>query len=172
MDNIYNAGNNPETQKNPEGGSKQKEINGPNWKVYLVAGLVAFLGYFAAKALFGHIGETHDKQFVEIRTKKIALLNAEKEAKRKAKQAAAAKMSIPKALSSFTKEISRSRHIPLTLDGIAYSPENSYALINNKILQVGDKIDGSTVVNIQQDYVELKAPDSKIFKLSTLSPRK
>jgi hypothetical protein len=170
--NIYNAANKPEAPKNTESDSKQKETNGANWKIYLVVGLVAFFGYFAAKALFGHIGKTHDKQFVEIRTKKVALYNAAKEAKKKAKQASAAKMSIPQVLSSLTKEISKSRHIPLTLDGIAYSPENSYVLINNKILQVGDKIDGSTVVNIEQDYVELKGSDSKIFKLSTLSPRK
>lgn len=171
MDNIYNAANQPETQKKPEGNSKQKEENGSKWKVYLVGGLVAFFGYFAAKALFSHIGKTQNKQYVELRTKKIELLNAQKEAKKKA-QTRASKVSIPQAIAALTKEISKSKQVPLTLDGIAYSPKNSYVLINNKILQVGDKIDGAIVVSIERDYVELKSEDSKLFKLSTLSPRR
>ncbi len=171
MDNIYNAANTPETQKNPEGDSKQEKVNGAKWKVYLVAGFVAFFGYFAAKALFSHIGKTQNKQFVELRTKKVELLNAQKEAKKKT-HTLAAKMSITQALATLTKEISKSKQIPLILDGIAYSLKNSYALINNKILQVGDKIEGSTVVSIAHDYVELKSSDSKLFKLSTLSPRR
>lgn len=53
----------------------------------------------------------------------------------------------------------------LVLNGIVISAGASYALINNKIIREGDKIEATTVVRITKDSVELK--DSRVLKLKT-----
>lgn len=43
----------------------------------------------------------------------------------------------------------------LALDGIVYDDKDSYALINNQLLHIGDEVNGKQVVDIQQDRVIL-----------------
>ena len=44
-----------------------------------------------------------------------------------------------------------------TLNGIFFSQENGFALINNQIVKVGDSIEGAIVEEISEDKVTLKA---------------
>ncbi|MDP2941752.1 MAG: hypothetical protein Q8N85_05855 [Candidatus Omnitrophota bacterium] len=53
----------------------------------------------------------------------------------------------------------------LVLNGIFFSQENGYALINNQIVKEGDDVDGAKVKKISMDEVELDALGSSI-KLS------
>lgn len=55
------------------------------------------------------------------------------------------------------------------LNGVFFSGDEGYALINNRIVKKGDKIDGATVVAISLDEVNLEAEGS-IIKLSN-NPR-
>ena len=43
----------------------------------------------------------------------------------------------------------------LALGGIVYDEKDSYALINNQLLHIGDEVNGNRVVDIQQDRVIL-----------------
>jgi len=43
----------------------------------------------------------------------------------------------------------------LALGGIVYDEKDSYALINNQLLHIGDEVNGNRVVDIQQDTVIL-----------------
>ncbi len=43
----------------------------------------------------------------------------------------------------------------LALDGIVYDEKDSYVLINNQLLHIGDEVNGNRVVGIQQDRVIL-----------------
>lgn len=43
----------------------------------------------------------------------------------------------------------------LALGGIVYDEKDSYALINNQLLHIGDEVAGNRVVGIQQDRVIL-----------------
>jgi len=52
----------------------------------------------------------------------------------------------------------------LALNGVFFSADKGYALINNQILKEGDTIEGATVLHIGRDNVELKFKDSS-FKL-------
>lgn len=52
-----------------------------------------------------------------------------------------------------------------TLSGVFFSGVEGYALINNRIVKKGDKIDGATVVQIFLDEVDLEF-GSSIIKLS------
>jgi hypothetical protein len=164
---IYDALNKLDKSKSPDVKPDPKKGDGPGWKIYLLCGVVVFFGYFAARALFGHISKDKYESFTEARETKVARINAAKAAR-----LSAMKSSIPKALAAFSKEIAKPKHLPLVLDGIVYAADDSYALINNKILKVGDKIEGAKVLRIEQDYVELKTADSKPFKLTTVSNTK
>jgi len=53
----------------------------------------------------------------------------------------------------------------LTLNGLFFSQNQGYVLINNRILKEGDTIEGATVKRILLDGVELEA-DGAIIKLS------
>lgn len=53
----------------------------------------------------------------------------------------------------------------LVLNGIVFSSDKGYALINNTIVIEGDKIEGLTVVRITKDRVELISEDLKSFNL-------
>jgi len=55
-----------------------------------------------------------------------------------------------------------------TLNGVFFSGNEGYALINNRIVKQGDKIDGATVVQIFLDEVDLDFGGS-IIKLSSSS---
>jgi hypothetical protein len=52
------------------------------------------------------------------------------------------------------------------LNGVFFSEDEGYALINNRILKMGDTIGGATVVGISKEEVELDSKGS-IIKLST-----
>ena len=43
----------------------------------------------------------------------------------------------------------------LALDGIVYDEKDSYVLINNQLLHIGDEVNGNRVIDIQQDRVIL-----------------
>lgn len=61
----------------------------------------------------------------------------------------------------------RNKPLPsLVLNGIFLSENECYALINNRIVEEGDTIEGATVVEITTNEVELDE-DGKIIKLST-----
>jgi len=50
----------------------------------------------------------------------------------------------------------------LALGGIVYDEKDSYALINNQLLHIGDEVNGNRVVDIQQDTVILNDGNKNI----------
>ncbi len=48
-----------------------------------------------------------------------------------------------------------SRTPDLTLSGIVYSDQGSYCIINNRIVKVGDSIQGAKLLNVSQNSVKL-----------------
>lgn len=55
---------------------------------------------------------------------------------------------------------------PLVLNGIFFSENEGYALVNNQIVKQGDSVAGATVVRITSNEVELMQEGSSV-KLST-----
>lgn len=53
------------------------------------------------------------------------------------------------------------------LNGVFFSENEGYALINNRIVKEGDALEGVTVKRIKLDEVELEAEDGSTIKLST-----
>jgi hypothetical protein len=58
------------------------------------------------------------------------------------------------------------REVPLILTAISYQGENSMVMINNKILTLGDQIEGFQVASIDETQVLLRKGDqTKILRL-------
>ena len=52
-----------------------------------------------------------------------------------------------------------------TLNGVFFSQDKGYALINNRIVEEGDLVEGSRVERITLEEVELKSPNGSAIKL-------
>ncbi|MFH0762569.1 MAG: hypothetical protein V1925_01620 [Candidatus Omnitrophota bacterium] len=67
-----------------------------------------------------------------------------------------------------TKNAPQAQKTALVLNGIFFSQDDGYyALINNKIVKVGDDVDGAIVKHIDFDNVELESKAGLLVKLSS-----
>ena len=73
----------------------------------------------------------------------------------------------PVAVAEPVKEAKTTPSEPFMLNGIFFTGEQGYALINNRIVKEGDVIKGATLLRIEADMVELKAADGSTIRLST-----
>lgn len=118
------------------------------FQVYFLYALVVFSGFFIASVFFNFLKPRH-----------LPL---------------AAVAPLPKEESVMLlkiKEIKPAEPNPLprpslVLNGIFYSQEEGYALINNQILKVGDTIKGAVVKRIGEDEVELEL-SGEVIRLSS-----
>lgn len=135
------------TDKNPK----------PKNKTYLLYALVVFIGFFLAYVFFGLLPKP-PRLNTNIEVKKQAQINN--------LQALSLKQGIPEAppppttASAVTPPLSvetaREFGTNFVLNGVFFSEEGGYALVNNQIVKEGDKIDGATVKRITLDSVELE----------------
>jgi hypothetical protein len=134
-------------------------------KIVIFCIICSVLGFYSAKLLFSHIANTQNINDAASRPRLAA-----------AKPATAASSPLPQALppvpaaAKTAKKTSSAETITpprpaFVLNGIVISPGSNYALVNNKIVKEGDKIEGVTVVRITKDSVELKDGDTA-FKIS------
>ena len=104
------------------------------------------LGFFVANIFFGFFG-TKDQSGVDKKLGVSVYTELPKE--------------IPEDKVETKKELSAS----FVLNGVFFSGNEGYALINNRVVKKGDVIDGATVVGIALDEVDLEAEGS-VIKLS------
>jgi len=115
-----------------------------NFKAILISCLIAAIGIFLAKSLFEFISRPPAavKQVVSV----VAPVSG-------AGQKAAPSVSAPQAAAQAQPAFSGSA---LTLNGVFYSGDEAYALLNNQITRVGDVVDGALVKRISLEGVELE----------------
>lgn len=111
-----------------------------NLRIFSVYLLTACLGIIIAKFLFDYLRAPANK------TKKIASQKA-------------TKATPPPSVVSGSRKESKE---PLILNGIFFSQEEPYALINNQIVKETETIGGATVKRIKVDEVELERQGSII----------
>ena len=115
-------------------GSKSKP------KIYLLYALMICLGLFIANIFYGRLSQ---KEPYLAPTRPTAALE--------------------KTPSIETEmENQKETPYPLILNGVFFSGGEGYALINNRIVKKGDKIEGATVAQISLDEVELERDGSMI----------
>ncbi len=139
-----------------------------NFKLYLLYVLVVCLGLFIGNLFFGFL--TNPKNSLLGLTKHLSIAEKPEVTPRqgppkklKAKPLEASPLAANPAISA---EIKKKPQESLVLNGVFFSQDKGYALINNRIVKEGDVVNGATVTRINLNDVELKTADSTI-KLST-----
>ena len=121
----------------------------------LIYVLVVCLGFFVANIFFGFF-VTKDQSGVDKKQKVSIYPELPKETPLEVSPSVSVEDKV-----KTKKELSAS----FVLNGVFFSGNEGYALINNRLVKKGDKIDGVTVVGIALDEVDLEAEGS-IIKLS------
>jgi len=138
------------------------------FKLFLIYGLVACLGLFIGNIVFGFL--SNPKSSSRENPKQIsiakkpdtnALQESPKEAPAKPKEVPP--LETTPIISRYSKTGAQESPV---LNGIFFSENEGYALINNQIVKVGDVVCGATVKRISIDGVELEVAGS-IVKLTT-----
>lgn len=152
--------------------TEQRKIKQPNFKIYLGFGLIVALGFFVANLIFSFLAKIPpDKSLAKLDLSSKNQLPASPKPDLSAKietskeTAALPESAPPQTLDQKTGEIKKEPSPPLVLNGLFFSENEGYALINNRILKEGDEIEGAIVKRITLDAVELEAGGS-VIKLS------
>lgn len=134
-----------------------KENRGNKWATYLLYLLVACAGVFAANTIFNAFSTCAlGPEPVKI-----------------AKPAAAeplkpAPVETPTPAPAIVVETKIEPMIPpLMLNGVFFSNDGNYALINNEVVKQGDSVEGIKINKVNLDDVELETSTGVKFKLST-----
>lgn len=150
---IYDALKKVERSQNLNPEIKINKADKARHKIYLIYALVVVLGFFAANLLWGFLIKPLPEKV------NVASGDAVKIAKaQEIKPVAPTPAPSPAAATPETKP-------ELTLNGIFFSEDEGYALINNQIVKQGDTVDGAKVVRIDVAEVELESQGS-VIKLS------
>lgn len=120
------------------------------YKIYSLYLLVVFIGFLITSMLLGIFTKTSTKAKRNKEPRPPQILSAK---------------AIPDVNVSVHSQPENKPKTAFILNGVFFSSDEGYALINNQIVKKGDVIDGATVLQIDLDEVTLEAKDSTI-KLS------
>jgi type II secretory pathway component PulC len=154
-------------------------------KVYLLYVSVACLGFIIANTFFNLITKTHQSKINILAKKQSEFSKSEAQGKNLTQAQIKVKNSslktqplktdtptfIPlstemqKSAAAETKKGKQPR-LSFILNGVFFSQDKGYALINNKIVEEGDIVEEATVMRITLDEVELKSQNGLSIKLS------
>jgi hypothetical protein len=151
----------PEAQK-PEAQAKPGKSK---LKTYFLYVLVAGVGIIIAKFAFDFLGKGFKLPLqIAVSSKKPGLLPLIKITPPPATAPAALAPVAPKNTEPFSaiKKKVQQTVTPYILNGVYFSQGKSYALINNQIVEEGDRIEEATVVKISLETVELQVKDRTV----------
>ena len=134
-------------------------------KIYLLYALMVCLGLFVANIFYGWLSPKFSLKTTDIVTK--GQPPTDKEQALPAYDQPSSKAVASGTSAPMQTKIETQKEPPpvFTLNGVFFSGAEGYALINNRIVKQGDKIDGATIVQITLDEVDLES-DGSIIKLS------
>lgn len=149
-----NSANKPE--KNKEKIAKISDI-----KVYLLSGFLVVVLFFATKMFLGSIKKARNEGYSSIKS----FTFVKKNSRLGLPQKILAVFSFPKVFSGKAADPKKLKSQNLVLNGILLSDGKKFALINNNIVNEGDRIGDAVVLLINADYVELENNTTR-FKLT------
>ncbi len=161
---IYDALKKVETSQANDSKTKIDKGFKSKPKIYLVFALMVCLGLFVANIFYEWLIPKPLLNTTDIVT------GGQPPADKKQTVSSSQPSTEPAALqtsASVETKIETQKESPpsFTLNGVFFSGAEGYALINNRIVKKGDKIDGATVVQVLLDEVDLDFGGS-IIKLS------
>lgn len=138
----------------PASGESVKKPGRPSLKVYLLYVLFVVAGFAIANFIFTILtksmqGSVEPKVSMPTRAKQKATEAPHSETPAVSIEAEAAPSVTQTAGPSRDKD-------KFSLTGVFFSENEGYALINNKVVKVGDMVDGATVKRVDLDGVELE----------------
>jgi hypothetical protein len=163
---IYDALKKVETSQANDSKTKIDKGFKSKPKIYLVFALMVCLGLFVANIFYEWLIPKPLLNTTDIVTGGRPLIDKKQTASRYSEPITET-VALQTSASVETK-METQKEIPpaLTLNGVFFSGSEGYALINNRVVKKGDKIDGATVVQIFLDEVDLEFGGS-VIKLST-----
>lgn len=162
---IYDALKKIEDDVHKEVEIKKEKRHKPKRKIYImyaVYALVISLGLFGANILFGFLARLDNYPAKHLNVHPPAEANIPQTQAGKNKT----EITQPLVVSPPQKAVLP----PLILNGVFFSGNESYALINNQIVKEGDVIAAATVVRITLEAVTLEANGSR-FELPNLASK-
>lgn len=136
---------------------KPETVKKPAIAIYVLYAVFIVLGIGVAKVAF----DIFSPRFI-----KPAAKSASPYVPKAAAAAPAAAKAVQDSPLDLVKKKIKQTAVPFELNGLYIADDETYALVNNKIVQEGDLVDGATVVAISEENVELKHND-KIIRLTT-----
>lgn len=150
--------------------SREDKHSKPKIKTYLIYVLVVCVGLFIGNlsfALLAYYSKRRATSQTKERPKPLVKEQAKQESPKELLVPAKSEQVLAnESKSTLPVEVKNEPLPSLILNGIFFSEDEGYALINNEIVKVGDVVDGATVKRISVDEVELEFSGSQI-KLST-----
>lgn len=139
-----------------------------NTKLYLLYVLVVCLGLFIGNIIFGFLANSKKSLVGHTKPLPIAKKPEVTPPQEPSKEVLLKPLEAPllEASPKVSTDIKKKPQESLVLNGVFFSQDEGYALINNRIVKEGDVVGGATVMRINLNEVELKTADSTI-KLST-----
>ena len=134
--------------------AKQEKHPKPKVKSYFLYALIVCLGFFIGNLVFGFLSSPPPKS-LSIAKKRYAAKTGTKV------KPAPLPLIMPPAA-----EVKKEQPGSWVLNGVFFSENEGYALINNQITKEGDVVDGATVKRISLGGVELESAGSTV-KLSS-----
>lgn len=131
-------------------------------KLYLLYALVVCLGLFAGNTFFSFLTSPQKPALGLLKPLPVTK-SAYVEPRPAQMETAQPKAPAVSSVSRYNKNEEKDS---LVLNGVFFSQDEGYALINNHIVKVGDVVGGATVKQITPDEVELEVSGS-VVKLST-----
>jgi len=163
---IYDALKKVEATAANEPKTEIKKSAKPKTNTFLLYVLIICLGLFIANILYGLISKKTPLKITGLATKTQSSVD-----KKELVSQPSGKTPVPEINTSVGNGIETPKEPPpsFVLNGVFFSGAEGYALINNRIVKKGDKIDGATVTQIFLDEVELDFGGSTIKLYNSIS---
>lgn len=162
---IYDALKKVETSLTDDAKTKIDKGVKSQPKIYLLYALMICLGFFMANIFYGWLSQKKPAlKTTDIVTKDQPLIDKKEPVSAPTPTLPTVALQTGTSVETKMKTQKEPLH-PFTLNGVFFSGGEGYALINNRIVKKGDKIERASVVQIFLDEVELEL-DGSIIKLS------
>ena len=152
---IYDALKKVEESKEVQTGLKNGRSKHANLKYYAAYFIVVVLGVAVARVIFS------------FSLKAVALKPVDKSANEKTVLTSVLDPAPQPVTASAAEEPKKiARYEKFTLNGIFYSDQDSYAIVNNQVVKAGDIINEAVVAQISENDVIMRLGDGQEIKLS------
>ncbi len=163
---IYDALKKVEESKEVEASLKNGRLKHSNLKYYVAYFIVVVLGVAVARIIF-----SFSLKAVSLPAAVSSFNPANKPPEEKTVLTSVLAPDPQAVIAPVVEEPKKiARYEKFVLSGIFYSDQDSYAVVNNRVVKAGDAVDEATVAKINADNVLLRAADGQEIKLTQNPP--